>query len=62
MSDRLITEYDDVGTRFLYYTRDQINSTRVVTDGAGTGKGHDAESQLVSLLSWRGGFSVLSSF
>jgi hypothetical protein len=50
MSDRLIAEYDDVGTRFLYYTRDQINSTRVVTDGAGTGKGHDAESQLVSLL------------
>jgi thioredoxin 1 len=30
MGDRLIAEYDHVGSRFLYYTPDQINSTRVV--------------------------------
>ena len=35
MGDRLIAEYDHVGTRFLYYTPDQINSTRVVTDSDG---------------------------
>jgi hypothetical protein len=32
MGDRLIAEYDHVGSRFLYYTPDQINSTRVVTE------------------------------
>ncbi len=62
MGDRLIAEYDHVGARLLYYTPDQINSTRVVTDSAGTSKERDAESPLVSLFSWRGGFSVLSSF
>jgi RHS repeat-associated protein len=36
MGDRLIAEYDHVGARFLYYTPDQINSTRVVTDNTGT--------------------------
>jgi RHS repeat-associated protein len=36
MGDRLIAEYDYVGSRLLYYTPDQINSTRVVTDQAGT--------------------------
>jgi RHS repeat-associated protein len=36
MGDRLIAEYDHVGSRYLYYTPDQINSTRVVTDDAGT--------------------------
>ena len=36
MGDRLIAEYDHVGARFLYYTPDQINTTRVVTDQAGT--------------------------
>jgi RHS repeat-associated protein len=36
MGDRLIAEYDHVGARFLYYTPDQINTTRVVTDGSGT--------------------------
>ena len=36
MGDRLIAEYDHVGSRFLYYTPDQINSTRIVTDSAGT--------------------------
>lgn len=36
MGDRLVAEYDHVGQRFLYYTPDQINSTRVVTDGTGT--------------------------
>ena len=36
MGDRLIAEYDHVGARFLYYTPDQISSTRVVTDGSGT--------------------------
>ena len=36
MGDRLIAEYDHVGARLLYYTPDQINSTRVVTDSAGT--------------------------
>ncbi len=35
MGDRLIAEYDHVGSRFLYYTPDQINSTRVVTDQGG---------------------------
>ena len=35
MGDRLIAEYDNVGHRLLYYTPDQINSTRVVTDQAG---------------------------
>ena len=32
MGDRLIAEYDHVGSRFLYSTPDQINSTRVVTE------------------------------
>jgi RHS repeat-associated protein len=36
MGDRLIAEYDHVGSRFLYYTPDQINSTRIVTDDTGT--------------------------
>ena len=36
MGNRLVAEYDHVGARFLYYTPDQINSTRVVTDGSGT--------------------------
>ena len=36
MGDRLIAEYDHVGARLLYYTPDQINTTRVVTDQAGT--------------------------
>ena len=36
MGDRLIAEYDHVGGRFLYYTPDQINSTRIVTDDTGT--------------------------
>jgi RHS repeat-associated protein len=36
MGDRLIAEYDHVGSRYLFYTPDQINSTRVVTDSAGT--------------------------
>ncbi|MCX6572090.1 MAG: RHS repeat-associated core domain-containing protein [Candidatus Aminicenantes bacterium] len=35
MGDRLIAEYDHIGARFLYYTPDQINSTRVVTDQGG---------------------------
>jgi len=35
MGDRLIAEYDHVGSRYLYYTPDQINTTRVVTDGVG---------------------------
>jgi len=35
MGDRLIAEYDHVGGRFLYYTPDQINTTRVVTDQGG---------------------------
>ena len=36
MGDRLIAEHDHVGARLLYYTPDQINTTRVVTDQAGT--------------------------
>ena len=35
MGDRLIAEYDHVGARFLYYTPDQINTTRVITDQSG---------------------------
>jgi len=35
MGDRLIAEYDHVGSRYLYYTPDQINTTRVVTDQVG---------------------------
>lgn len=35
MGDRLIAEYDYAGARYLYYTPDQINTTRVVTDGVG---------------------------
>jgi len=35
MGDRLIAEYDHVGSRLLYYAPDQINTTRVVTDQAG---------------------------
>jgi RHS repeat-associated protein len=35
MGDRLVAEYDYVGSRLLYYTPDQINSTRVVTDQSG---------------------------
>ena len=35
MGDRLIAEYDHVGARFLYYTPDQINTTRVITDQCG---------------------------
>jgi RHS repeat-associated protein len=36
MGDRLIAEYDHVGARFLYYTPDQINTTRVITDQGGS--------------------------
>jgi RHS repeat-associated protein len=36
MGDRLVAEYDRVGNRYLYYTQDQISSTRAVTDGSGT--------------------------
>jgi RHS repeat-associated protein len=36
MGDRLVAEYDHVGQLLLYYTPDQINSTRVVTDSTGT--------------------------
>jgi len=36
MGDRLLAEYDRVGNRYLYYTQDPINSTRIVTDNAGT--------------------------
>ncbi len=36
MGNRLIAERDHVGNRYLYYTSDQINSTRVVTDDTGT--------------------------
>jgi RHS repeat-associated protein len=36
MGNRLIAEYDRVGNRYLYYTQDQISSTRVVTDSSGT--------------------------
>ena len=32
MGSRLIAEYDHVAARLLYFTPDQINSTRVVTD------------------------------
>jgi RHS repeat-associated protein len=35
MGSRLVAEYDHVNARFLFYTPDQINSTRVVTDGVG---------------------------
>jgi len=35
MGDRLIAEYDYVGSRYLYYAPDQINTTRVVTDQVG---------------------------
>jgi RHS repeat-associated protein len=35
MGSRLVAEYDHVNTRLLYYAPDQINSTRVVTDGVG---------------------------
>jgi RHS repeat-associated protein len=35
MGSRLVAEYDHVNTRLLYFTPDQINSTRVVTDGVG---------------------------
>jgi RHS repeat-associated protein len=36
MGSRLIAEYDHAGNRYLYYTQDQINSTRIVTDDTGT--------------------------
>jgi len=36
MGNRLVAECDRVGNRYLYYTQDQISSTRVVTDGSGT--------------------------
>jgi len=36
IGNRLIAEYDAVGNRYLYYTQDQINSTRIVTDDSGT--------------------------
>jgi RHS repeat-associated protein len=35
MGSRLVAEYDHVGARLLYYTPDQINTTRVVTDQSG---------------------------
>jgi RHS repeat-associated protein len=35
MGNQLVAEYDYVNARLLYYTPDQINSTRVVTDGVG---------------------------
>ena len=35
MGNRLIAEYDHVGARFLCYTPDQINTTRVITDQGG---------------------------
>jgi RHS repeat-associated protein len=36
MGGRLVAEYDRVGSRYLYYTQDQVNSTRLVTDDTGT--------------------------
>ncbi len=36
MGNRLIAERDHVGNRTLYYTSDQINSTRIVTNDSGT--------------------------
>jgi RHS repeat-associated protein len=35
MGNRLVAEYDHANARLLYYTPDQINSTRVLTDGVG---------------------------
>ncbi|MBP7706468.1 MAG: choice-of-anchor D domain-containing protein [Candidatus Aminicenantes bacterium] len=35
MGSRLVAEYEHVGARLLYYTPDQINTTRVVTDQNG---------------------------
>ena len=32
---QLIAEYDALGAQYYYYTSDQINSTRIVTNGAG---------------------------
>jgi RHS repeat-associated protein len=36
MGNRLIAEYDHVNGRLLYYTGDQTNSTRLVTDDVGS--------------------------
>jgi hypothetical protein len=35
MGNRLIAERDHVGNRYLYYTPDQINSTRIITEDSG---------------------------
>ncbi|HVP49691.1 MAG TPA: RHS repeat-associated core domain-containing protein, partial [Candidatus Bathyarchaeia archaeon] len=35
MGNQLIAEYDPASSQYYYYTSDQINSTRIVTDGTG---------------------------
>ncbi|HRT84402.1 MAG TPA: hypothetical protein P5523_07155 [Bacteroidales bacterium] len=32
---KMVAEYHPVDNKYYYYTTDQINSTRVVTDGLG---------------------------
>ncbi len=36
MGNKLIAEYQPVIAKYYYYTSDQINSTRIITDSAGT--------------------------
>jgi hypothetical protein len=36
MGSRLVTEYNPATSQYLYYTQDQIGSTRIVTDDTGT--------------------------
>ena len=36
MGSRLVAEYNPYTSQYLYYTQDQIGSTRIVTDDTGT--------------------------
>jgi RHS repeat-associated protein len=36
MGSKLLAEFQPLGSKYYYYTSDQINSTRIVTDSAGT--------------------------
>ena len=36
MKERLIAEYNAVSSQYYYYTQDQINSTRILTDDSGS--------------------------
>lgn len=63
MGSRLIAEYDAVGDRYRYYTQDQINSTRIVTDDTGTVVHSQAYNPYGGVQqTWVGSYDPLAKF